>query len=65
MVLALGGIEVVVALELPEKSSSCSPGHMYKFSHLTRITRRDKNSIMSGPRAVREYCQMDCADHCF
>lgn len=65
MVLALGDIEVVVALEFPEKSSGCSPGNMNKFSHLPRITRRDKNSIMSGPRAVREYGQMNCAGHCF
>jgi len=41
MVPALGGIEVVVAFELPEKSSGCSSGDMYKFSYLTRITRRN------------------------
>lgn len=52
MVLVLGDTEVVVVLEFLEKSSGCSPSDMNKFSHLTHITCRDKNSIMSGLRAI-------------
>lgn len=63
MVFALGGAEVVVALELSKESSGCGTSDMNELSHLARITSRDKNSIMGRLRAVREYGQMDGPAH--